>query len=512
MGAREEHAWAHLENALQERKFEKISSSLKEWCALGDTSLNQLEFHLNEFQYLEAEREKIKILAVYYKNEINVALEMVASYVKKRGFDDDLFIVNLVALYLSNRISEAAEYMRLHENHASELMHRGDYWQMRASILWAMNDFSDLEISVDRALQFSGGSREVLEIALAIYIEIGAEEKIQSAMKALDQASGRPGYGHALNLLALGLLDDGFEMMEVRYDIPDAHRFLNQGLFQCRRWQGESLGGRRLLISAEQGLGDTVQMARYLSFLSDLNCASVQLEVQKEALELLQYNYPDIPMVERKYGEKPAFNFDAWIGLMSLPLRMKKYGKGTPGRNGYLRVPEENRAYWGSRVADLCPAGRLKIGLAWSGQPLHRADKRRSIPFEMVMRYVREAEACFFAVQTYVPPICPNNLKNLTEELITLADTAALIQEMDVVITVDTSVVHLAGALGKETWLLLPARYEWRWGLEGEDNDWYDSVKVMRQIENGNWLPLLDDVFARIACFSTEKNHALEKQ
>ena len=111
------------------------------------------------------------------------------------------------------------------------------------------------------------------------------------------------------------------------------------------------------------------------------------------------------------------------------------------------------------------------------------------------MAQVRPINATFFALQTVVPDVMPVNVINVTEEMITLADTAALIEQMDLIITVDTSVVHIAGALAKETWLMLPKRYEWRWGLEGEDNDWYDTVKVIRQPKSGDWASVLDEVF-----------------
>ena len=112
-----------------------------------------------------------------------------------------------------------------------------------------------------------------------------------------------------------------------------------------------------------------------------------------------------------------------------------------------------------------------------------------------MMNAIRPIDADFFALQTSVPPNHPDHLIDISDELVTLADTAALIAEMDIIITVDTSIVHLAGAIGKETWLLLPYRYEWRWGLEGERNNWYESVKVLRQPTHGDWNSVLSDVF-----------------
>jgi ADP-heptose:LPS heptosyltransferase len=115
-----------------------------------------------------------------------------------------------------------------------------------------------------------------------------------------------------------------------------------------------------------------------------------------------------------------------------------------------------------------------------------------------MMEAILGVDADFFALQTQVPSIHPANLTDISEEMVTLADTAALIEEMDVVITVDTSVVHLAGAIGKEAWLLLPHRYEWRWSLEGERNNWYDSVRVLRQRNHGDWSYPLEEVFQHL--------------
>jgi hypothetical protein len=112
-----------------------------------------------------------------------------------------------------------------------------------------------------------------------------------------------------------------------------------------------------------------------------------------------------------------------------------------------------------------------------------------------MMDAIRGLDADFFSLQISVPPSHPANLIDVSEELVTIADTAALIAEMDLIITVDTSIVHLAGAIGKETWLLLPYRYEWRWGLSGERNNWYESVKVLRQPTHGDWDSVLSDVF-----------------
>jgi hypothetical protein len=219
------------------------------------------------------------------------------------------------------------------------------------------------------------------------------------------------------------------------------------------------------------------------------------MEVQPEALRLLQYNFPAIPMVPREHGHLPPLAFNRWTGSMSLPYLLGSEPGRIPGTAGYLSVPPDSRDYWAQRVSALASTDFPRIGFAWSGNPNHRSDRRRSIPFALVMDLLDGRSApCFFALQTAVPIPCPPALIDVSDELITLADTAALIAEMDLIITVDTSIVHLAGALGRPTWLLLPYRYEWRWGLEGEKNNWYDTVCILRQETHGDWDGLLKEV------------------
>ena len=123
-------------------------------------------------------------------------------------------------------------------------------------------------------------------------------------------------------------LERGWQLIEARYDIDDAHRYINSGLPRHQLWQGdEPLAGLLLLLTAEQGLGDTIQMARYLPLLKTLGAKAIMLEAQPETISLLQYNFPDIPVVERLHGEAPEFNFDRWTGMMSLPFHLKLWAK-----------------------------------------------------------------------------------------------------------------------------------------------------------------------------------------
>jgi hypothetical protein len=487
--------WLALKEAMLAHDMVAVYLYLPPWCLLPGSEFAKLKDLANREKLEGPAISKLEILFEYYAKNLDMAFARAQAHLAQYGFDADLHVLSMVSLYQHNQFEDAHAY-HLRPSQAEVLsLNRADYWQTVAVIRWANNDMVNLERAADRTLDLTPNDEIVLQLLLGMYIELGAQKKVELVR---DRLAGRrivQGFAHSLSMLAMGEDELGWGQMEDRYVCGDAWRFFNPELKTHTRWKGEPLVGKCLLLSAEQGLGDTIQMARYISMLNALGAQKVLLEVQPEALTLLQHNFPEMPIVERSSTKFPVGIFDCWIGMMSLPLRLKAWGRDIPGRSGYLRVPPENGQYWKERVDQLSSTRRPRIGLAWSGQPYHRADRRRSIPFEQMMRQVRSLPVSFFALQTHVPQVLPANVINVSEEMITLADTAALIEQMDLVITVDTSVVHIAGALGKATWLLLPKRYEWRWGLEGEENDWYDSVKVIRQAEHANWAAVLQNVF-----------------
>lgn len=489
--------WFGLKDALTQRDFVSISPCMRAWCRLAERDLALLMKTAEPAGFDAVELNKLRILFKYYSNKVVEAYDSAQEHMLSHGFDLDLHVISLVSLYQNNQFEDAHIYLSKLSVEQMMQIQRADYWQLVSVIRWATNDMKGLEQAADRAIALGPGDSAVLQTALGMYIELGVKEKIVMIRAQLDSMPDAQGYSYSLSKLALGELESGWRLMEARYDVEDAHRYLNQALKPFPRWRGEPLNGARLLITAEQGLGDTVQMARYLPMLAGRGVQQVVMETQPEALTLLQYNFPEMQIIERTWGKAPDLSFDLWLGMMSLPYFLKAWGTQTPGKSGYLRVPPDATAYWQPRVTEMAAGKGPRIGLAWSGQPAHRADRRRSVPFNLMMRYVSQVTATFFALQTHVPEGLAANVINVSEEMITLADTLALIEQMDMVITVDTSVVHLAGSIGKETWLLLPKRYEWRWGLEGEHNDWYDSVKVLRQDSQACWEPLMEQVFLR---------------
>lgn len=487
-----------LLTALASRRLELVSPALRTWCKANRApeSINLLLSAAKSFGWSGDDLDKLEIFFEFYVADPVKAFERARRYVSTDRFDADLFVICMLSLYQNNQFEDAREFLRSAEGH-EVLADRWDYWFGRSLILWAANDMAGLKEAVDRMCALSPDDVTTLENACGMYLELGDMTRFEELRKKLREGEAEPGYAYALNSLAIGNYEEGFRRMEARYDMEEAFRYLNRALFDLPRWRGEDLAGKTLLVSAEQGLGDTIQMARYLPSLLALPAARVVMETQAPTMSLLQFNFPEIEFVVRAYAQRPPLDFDLWVGSMSLPYLCSTKADNVPGRAGYLHVPPENAVYWRERVSTSAKMRRPKIGLAWSGQNTHRGDRRRSIPFALMMKTIQPVDADFFAIQTTVPEGVPGNLLNVSEEMVTLADTAALIAEMDLIITVDTSVVHIAGAIAKETWLLLPYRYEWRWGFEGEDNRWYDSVHVLRQSRHGEWAGLLEEVFGQ---------------
>ena len=441
---------------------------------------------------------KLETFTYYYHGDSAKALNRAKAYIDTVDFDPDLFIVAILSLHQLGLFEEA--YQRLSDLGDREEFFdgRSDFALSAALICWAANDAQETRRHISNARRLAPDDTVIALNANAMYFELGDLAdfaQVRAALQGGQHDLDKTGYSLAVVELAQDHYEDGFRLLESRYQMQDAHRYLNRGLFDRPRWTGETLCGKTLLISAEQGLGDTIQMARFLPQMETLGCARVLMESQPETVTLLQFNFPQFEFLVREYDQAPTRTFDLWTGLMSLPHLFRTTADTVPDRSGYLRVPPDNTHYWCGRVAQLARPGKPRIGLAWSGFPTHRADRRRSIPFNRMMEAIRGLDADFFSLQISVPPSHPANLIDVSEELVTIADTAALIAEMDLIITVDTSIVHLAGAIGHPTWLLLPYRYEWRWGLDGETNRWYDSVRILRSRVSGDWTNLLVEVF-----------------
>ena len=486
-----------LNGALITHNFQEIMAPLREWVIDNPKSSQNgaLSDYASRNGWSGKELDKLKAYIDLYLGNVTEAFERARPRFSGPEFDAELFILGIALLYQNNQFEDAHRLLaELNDQCRARATDRLEYWILSQLICWAVADVEGTKRSIAELLKRENGDIPLVNI-LGVLIELGDEDLATQIQTRIESSNPQPSYSYSLCLLALGDYERGFRWMESRYEMEEASRYLNKALLNMPRWKGEPLTGKHLLISAEQGLGDTLQMIRYVRHPILGEASSIVFECQPEAISLLEFNYPEIAIVARNYGQVPTNEFDIWIGLMSLVYLCGEATDTAPNHPSYLRPPLESRDYWPMRISQLRRSNKPQIGITWSGQPTHRGDRRRSIPFSTMMEAIRGFDADFYALQTQVPQIHPANLIDVSSELVTLADTAALISELDLVITVDTSVVHLAGALGKPTWLLLPYRYEWRWGLSGEDNRWYDSVKVLRQPATSDWASLLNEVF-----------------
>ncbi len=273
----------------------------------------------------------------------------------------------------------------------------------------------------------------------------------------------------------------GWTLYEARLELPAALRVRPA----CPRWRGENLAGKKLMLLAEQGLGDTIMFCRYGKLLADAG-AEILWVVQKPLQRLLADNLSGKVFSERD----PLPEADYYLPLMSLPLATRKYAPAEAPPAPYLRAPDE------PRLPD-AKADVKKIGLVWTGSPTHERDHERSISLDRFAPLFAQAKAEFYAPFTGVgleeitdgTPVTA--LGNLIGDF---SDTAALLRQLDCLVTVDTSVAHLAGALDVTTYLLLQYSPDWRWGTSGTTTPWYARATLLRQPKYGDWDSVIENL------------------
>lgn len=288
-------------------------------------------------------------------------------------------------------------------------------------------------------------------------------------------------WNEGLALLAIGELKDGFQKYEWRWH--NRKLALPPRADPARAWQGEPIGGRSILLYPEQGFGDAIQFVRYAPRVAALG-ARVSLVCHAWLHEL----FATLPGVERVYtagAALPAFDLNA--PLMSLPLAFGTELATIPADVPYLAANAAEVARWRERLAVL--PGARKVGLVWTGNPQFPGARTKSCPVALLAPLLQAQDVGWVSLQTGAGAgqAAALAVTDWTAELTSFARTAALVSALDLVITIDTAVAHLAGALGKPVWILLPFAADWRWLREREDCPWYPSARLFRQPRIGDW-------------------------
>jgi tetratricopeptide (TPR) repeat protein len=383
-----------------------------------------------------------------------------------------------------------------------------DAWSNRGNALQEMGRHAEALASYDGALAARPDYVEAWSNRGMALQELGrTDDAIASFDEAIrlepERADAR--WNKALTLLSAGRLQPGWALHEWRWKRREAARSVRH--FAQPLWLGEeNLCGRTILLHAEQGLGDTLQFCRYAKLVRNLG-ATVLFEAPKALLPVLA-GLDGVDGWVEQGGPLPAF--DVQCPLMSLPLAFGT-GPGTiPSPGAYLVSRADKREAWTGRLGERTG---LRVGLVWSGSRTHQNDRKRSLPLDRLMAPLPRGPQ-YVSLQKDVrdedlAALAAAGVRHFGDELRDFADTAALCDLMDLVVSVDTSVAHLAGALGKRTWVLLPFLPDWRWMLKGERSPWYRSMKLYRQGEDRRWEPVLDRVARDLASGPAQLDEAV---
>jgi tetratricopeptide (TPR) repeat protein len=300
-------------------------------------------------------------------------------------------------------------------------------------------------------------------------------------------------FNRALLALYLGDFQTGWPAFEWRWASADRLKMGAVRNFEQPLWLGEpELQGKRLFIHSEQGLGDTIQFSRYAT-LCAARGATVILEAQTPLLDLLATLEGPAQIIAKGTTPPP---FDFHCPIMSLPLAFDTTPDTVPAAPRYLRADAQSVAQWQALLGE---QKRPRVGLVWSGNSNNPIDRQRSIALAEWLPHL-PPELDYFCLQKDIRAadyevLDDSDIFSFDDDLMDFKSTAALCECMDLVLSVDTSLPHLSGALGRRTWLLLPYVPDWRWMRDREDTPWYPSVKLYRQTARGDW----SGVFAQVA-------------
>jgi tetratricopeptide (TPR) repeat protein len=331
-------------------------------------------------------------------------------------------------------------------------------------------------------------------------------EALQAHEKAVERDPNCAGaiYNLAMTRLRMGDWERGWPGYEARWDFREVHRMPRR--FQQPRWRGEPLQGRRVLLHAEQGLGDSIQFCRYVPLVAARGGTAVlQLQTPVERLlgSLGAVRSGQARIVQP--GEEPP-QFDLECPLMSLPAVFGATVDSVPWHGAYLAADPALAREKSMQFPDFLPGERpLRVGLAWAGNPKYKADRQRSTQLKTFLLLLRMPGVTWISLQKGEPS---DQLAGLPGDVFVcdgcsrdrdLAETAALVATLDLVICTDTCIAHLAGAMAKPVWILLPYLADWRWMQGRETTPWYPTARLLRQSAPGDWADLIGRVIGELS-------------
>jgi Flp pilus assembly protein TadD len=415
-----------------------------------------------------------------------------------------------IALHALNALSEAENHfrgvLRLDPDHANATLNLGVIRQ-------SLGHLEEAETLYRRARALGADEPRVcnnLALALAELGDLDSAETVCRDALVANSNYAEAAVNLGMILLMQFRLDEGWPWYEARWRVPP---LLSMAQLPVEtRWTGaEPVAGKTILLLGEQGFGDVLQFCRYAPMVAGLGTRVIL--VVPETLRRLMHSLPGVAQVVSQDDALPAF--DRHCPLMSLPMAFATTAENIPCQVPYLAADPDAIAAWHSiippRGVQVTGSSGLRIGLVWAGasrpQQPHAAaiDRRRSMKLAQMAPLGAQSGNVFVSLQLGPPAsqieTAPFPLIDVADRLNDFADTAALVAALDLIITVDTSVAHLAGALGKPIWLLSRHDACWRWGRDRDDSPWYPTMRLFRQTTPGDWAGVMERVAASLPGF-----------
>ena len=371
----------------------------------------------------------------------------------------------------------------------------------------ALDKQGDAAAAIDafnKALQFDPTYPQAHRSLANVYFDIHQMDLAETGLRAAIRFKPDLALAHwdlALVLLRMDRFAEAWPEYEWRRTMPLTQRLRDSGLPE---WKGEPLQGRRILLHGEQGQGDRIQFVRYAPLVAQLG-GQVVLSTTPE-LKMLFHCVPGVCEVALDDGPLPQV--DLHCPIMSLPMVLCDLTATIPCEIPYLRADTSSLANWRNKLAGL--TSKLRVGISFAGNAAHANDRHRSITWSQLSRLAEIPNVTFISLQKgparaqLADPAIQVPIFDWTDELQSFADTAALMCNLDLIITVDSAPAHLAGALGRPTWLLLPFNADARWGLHRSDTPWYRTMRLFRQGRLGDWRQPIAEVIEALRLCSLE--------
>jgi tetratricopeptide (TPR) repeat protein len=407
-----------------------------------------------------------------------------------------LHLAGIVA-YRNGRTAQALERMERSQSLAPEV---ALYPRNMCEVYRGAGRLDDAVRAGRRAIELAPkDSRAYFNLALIHYERLELDEAVAVADQALelDPDFAEAHFEKAEALLLAGKLKEGWESYEWRFKLKQAEGMLPKT--EKPQWNGEKLEPGKLLIIGDQGFGDCVQFGRLIPWAA-LLCPQPVLACSGELTSILR-QIPGIGKIVTRWED--CGDYDAFIPLSGLP-RLAGITPDNVPPDGYLKPNPALVARWGEKLDRLVPKGKRRVALVWAGRPTHKNDRKRTMRLEQFAPLFARDDLAILTVQKGEQIIQVGSyygrapLINLGAEIADFADTMAILRHVERLVTIDTSVAHIAGAIGAPTSLVLPHAPDWRWLLNRDDTPWYKSVRLFRQERAYDWTGVIERVSASI--------------